>query len=340
MTNAQQPILIAGATGALGGVVARKLLAAGVPVRAVGRNPEKLATLAAAGAETMVVDLLDRAAVARACEGVGQVYSTVNNVMGRGASSPVRVDVRAHEVLCAAAREAGVGRFVYLSARDMRADNPVDFFRTKHAIDGVVRACGVPHVLIQPSAFMETWVGMLADGIRKDGTATLFGDGHTVGNYIAVDDVAEFSLRILMRPDVANETIEIGGPSNVSGEQLVVVIEAHLGVRASARGRICARQSRIRAVRIRGGAFPPFWTSSGGKWPFCGQRCGALGDSSICQANHSWPDSCGKSPGVSSLIRSERSSMSRQYDRRLFGRFSTSTAGSSSISLAPRGDYW
>lgn len=235
MTNSQQPILIAGATGVLGGVVARKLLAAGVPVRAVGRNTEKLAALAAAGAETMVVDLLDRAAVARACGGVGQVYSTVNNVMGRGASSPIRVDVRAHEVLCAAAREAGVGRFVYLSARDMSADSPVDFFRTKHAIDGVVRACGVPYVLIQPTAFMETWAGMVTDGIRKDGSAMLFGDGRTFRNYIAVEDVAEFSMRILMRPDVSNESIEIGGPSNMSGEQLVAVIEAHLGVSAKRR---------------------------------------------------------------------------------------------------------
>lgn len=235
MTNSQQPILIAGATGALGGLVVRKLLTAGVPVRAIGRNREKLSALAAVGAEIVIADLLDRAAVARACEGVAQVYSTVNNVMGRGTSSPNRVDIPAHASLCAAAREAGVRRFVFLSGRDMTADSPVDFFRVKHAIENVVRASGVPFVLIHASAFMETWVGMLIDGIRKNGTAALFGDGRTVGNYIAIDDVAEFSLRILTRPDVVNEGIEIGGPSNVSGEQLVALIEAQLGVRAKRR---------------------------------------------------------------------------------------------------------
>lgn len=235
MTNAHAPILVAGATGAVGGLVARKLLAAGIPVRAVGRNSTKLAALAAAGAESMTLDLLDRAATARACEGVAQVYSTVNNVMGSGASSPNRVDVAAHESLLAAARGAGVSRFVYLSARNMSADSPADFFRTKFAIDAVVRASGLPYVLIQPSAFMDIWVGMITDSFRKNGTAVLFGDGRMVGNYIAGEDVAEISLQILMRPEIVNETIEIGGPSNLSGEQLLALVETHMGVTARRR---------------------------------------------------------------------------------------------------------
>lgn len=235
MTNAHAPILVAGATGVLGGMVVRKLLAAGIPVRAVGRNTGKLAALATAGAQTMALDLLDRAAVARACEGIGQVYSTVNNVMGRGASSPNRVDVAAHESLAAAALGAGVRRFVYLSACGLSADSPVDFFRTKHAVENVVQASGIPFVLIRPTAFMDIWVGMITDGIRKNGTAVLFGDGLSVGNYIACEDVAEISLRILMRPDIVNEAFEIGGPSNLSLEQLVTLVEACKGVGAKRR---------------------------------------------------------------------------------------------------------
>lgn len=235
MTNTSPLVLVAGSTGVLGGQVVRKLLAAGVPVRAVGRNTEVLSALAAAGAETVALDLLDRPAVARACEGVGQVYSTANNVLGSGGSSPNRVDVAAHESLLDAARGAGVRRFVYLSGRGMDTDSPVDFFRTKRAIEDLVRASGIPFVLIQASAFMETWVGMLADSIRKNGTVALFGDGSSVWNYVAIEDVAEISLRILMSPEVVNEAIEIGGPSNLSGEQLAGLIQAHMGVTAKRR---------------------------------------------------------------------------------------------------------
>ena len=223
-------VLVAGATGEVGGRVVRQLLAQGVPVRAIGRHPDKLTALAALGAETVNADLRDAAAVRRACDGVHQVFTTVNNVMGHGATSPGRVDVKAHESLCAAARDAGIQRLVYLSARDMTGDSPVDFFRTKHAIEGVIRDSGVPFVFLRPGAFMETWVGMLAGGIRKNGTAILFGNGQTVANFIAITDVADMSVRVLLDDAVVNEAIEIGGPSNVSLGDIVTLLESHMGV--------------------------------------------------------------------------------------------------------------
>ena len=76
---------------------------------------------------------------------------------------------------------------------------------------------------------------MMTDTIRKNGTVVLFGDGQMVGNYIAGEDVAEISLRILMQPEIVNEVIEIGGPSNLSGEQLATLVEAKLGVVAKRR---------------------------------------------------------------------------------------------------------
>jgi uncharacterized protein YbjT (DUF2867 family) len=162
MRDASTRVLVAGATGVVGGIVARKLLAAGVPVRASGRNREKLAALAREGAETIELELLDRSAVERACEGVGQIYTGVNNVMGHGASSPNRVDLAAYESLCNGATRARVRRLVYLSGRGLSADDPVDFFRVKHAIEGCIRRSSIPFVMLQPGAFMETWVGMIA----------------------------------------------------------------------------------------------------------------------------------------------------------------------------------
>lgn len=235
MSASESRILVAGATGQVGGLVARKLMAAGIPVRALGRNPDKLAGLAAAGAEAVAVDLLDRAAVARACEGIGQVFTSVNNIMGRGALSPNRIDLPAHDALCEAARGAGVRRLLYLSARGLSPDSPVDFFRVKHAIEERIRRSGVSYVLLRPSAFMETWAGMLGDGIRKNGVAILFGDGRSIANFIAVEDVADFSVRILLREEVRNEAIEVGGPSNLSFDTLVTLLEEQMGVRARRR---------------------------------------------------------------------------------------------------------
>ena len=235
MTTSPGPILVAGATGLAGGQVTRRLLAAGIPVRALGRTREKLALLGAAGADVAEVDLLDLEKVRKACEGVSQVFTTANNSLGRGASSPNRVDLRAHQNLCSAAREAGVQRLVYVSFRGGSETVPVDLFRVKHAIEEYVKGCGIPYVVIRPGAFMDIWVGMIADSMRKDGTAILFGDGRLPCRFIAVEDVAAFAVRILEREDVRNETIDIGGPSCVSFDALVTLLEKRLNITAKRR---------------------------------------------------------------------------------------------------------
>lgn len=235
MNQIKQRVLVAGATGQVGGIVARKLLAAGIPVRALGRNREKLAALSALGADAVLVDLRDRSGVMRACEGVAQVFTSVNNVMGRGTASPNRVDLLAHRTLCEAARLSGVQRLVYLSGRGMEADNPVDFFRVKLSIEECIQRSGLRYVLLQPGVFMETWAAMLAGGLRKNGVAVLFGNGRTLANFIAVEDVAEFSVRILQHEEIHNEVIEIGGPSNISFDGLLMLLEQHMGLQATRR---------------------------------------------------------------------------------------------------------
>lgn len=223
-------VLVAGANGQLGSVIVRRLAAAGVPVRAVGRNAQKLETLRAPGVETMPLDLMNLAALTQACRGVGQIVSTANNNLGKGATSPTRIDLTAHQNLCAAARNAGVRRIVYISAHGIDQFSPVDIFRIKWYIEDAIRRSGVPYVILRPTAFMDVWVDQLiADPIRKKGVATIFGPGTAQANYIAVDDVAEFVVKILAREEVLNEVVEIGGPSTMSMSDLTTLVEKQLG---------------------------------------------------------------------------------------------------------------
>ena len=219
-------VLVVGATGQLGSVIVRKLLAAGVPVRALARSEEKLAALRSGGAEVVAADLLDLKKVTDACRGITQIISTANNNMGKGVTSPMRVDVSAYQNLCAAARNTGVRRLLYVSFRGISSGETVDIFRLKWYIEDAIRRSGLPHVMLRPTAFMDVWVDqILAPGVRAKGVATVFGDGRNVSNYIAVDDVAAFALKILDRSDVQNEIVELGGPSDVSLDDIVGMME-------------------------------------------------------------------------------------------------------------------
>jgi uncharacterized protein YbjT (DUF2867 family) len=230
------PVLVVGATGQLGGAIARKLHASGVPVRALARSADKLAPLAAAGMEIVAADLLDLAKVTAACRGASQIIATANNNMGRGSTSPMRVDVSAYQNLCAAARNTGVRRLIYVSFRGITSGESVDVFRLKWYIEDAIRRSGVPHVMLRPTAFMDVWIDQIfAPGIRRKNVATVFGDGTAVANYIAVEDVAAFAERILARDDIRNEIVEVGGPSDLSANDVVALLERRLGRRVKRR---------------------------------------------------------------------------------------------------------
>jgi uncharacterized protein YbjT (DUF2867 family) len=227
---AESRVLVAGASGQLGKVIVRKLLAAGVPVRALGRRREKLLEFEAAGAEIAAVDMGNVRAITDACRGVGQIVATANNNMGSGPTSPTRIDLPAYQNLCAAARNVGVRRLIYVSFRGIDPDAPVDIFRVKWYIEDAIRRSGLPHVMLRPSAFMDVWIDeVIAPDIRKKGVARVFGDGTAVANYIAVEDVADFAVKMLAREDVVNEAIAVGGPSNLSLNDIVTVLERRRG---------------------------------------------------------------------------------------------------------------
>jgi uncharacterized protein YbjT (DUF2867 family) len=232
-TNGVDRVLVVGATGQLGRVITRKLTDAGMAVRALARRADRLAELDPR-AEAAAVDLLDVPQLTEACRGVTEIVATANNNMGVGANSPTRIDLAGYQNLCAAARNTGVRRIIYVSYRGVDRDAPVDIFRLKWYIEDAIRRSGVPHVMLRPSAFMDIWIDeLLLKDMRNRGTARLFGDGNRVANYIAIDDVAEFAVKVVSRPELTNEIVDVGGPSTVSQAQLVSLLEQrfHLSVK-------------------------------------------------------------------------------------------------------------
>jgi NADH dehydrogenase len=83
--------------------------------------------------------------------------------------------------------------------------------------------------MLRPTAFMDVWIDqLLVKSIREKGVSLIFGDGTAVANYIAADDVAEFAVKIVSRDEVVNEAVEVGGPSNMSQNDVATLVERRL----------------------------------------------------------------------------------------------------------------
>lgn len=221
-------ILIVGATGVLGREVTRKLVAAGQPVRAATRTPQSARDLAQLGVDVMMADLTDANSLARACDGAHAVLASAHALMGTGRYASRAVDDAGHRALIDAAWSAGVARFVYVSARGATPDHPVDFFRTKAAIEAYLRDSGRDYTILRPSPIMEWHVHrLLGKSIMETGKTVVFGAGRTPTNFIAAADLAQYAIAALTEPSLVRRTLELGGPDNVTKRDVIAKYEHH-----------------------------------------------------------------------------------------------------------------
>src|SRR5215210_3187783 len=136
-------ILVVGATGVVGGMIARRLLEKDKEVRVVVRRDspsspliqQGLATsaeeLIEAGAQPVHGDLRDRASLDAAVDGVEIVITTANSAMRGGADNPQSVDLEGNRNLIEAARAAGVEHFIFVSVLGADVNNPAPFVQAK-----------------------------------------------------------------------------------------------------------------------------------------------------------------------------------------------------------------
>ncbi|MCC7178488.1 MAG: NmrA family NAD(P)-binding protein [Acidobacteria bacterium] len=238
MGERREAISIIGATGMLGGDIARQLLAAGHHVVAVTRDPARAGALAAAGAEVRVADLADTGTLRAACRGADVVVAAAHAMLGRGRYRSERVDDEGHRALIDAARAEGVRRFVYTSVLGASPDHPVDFWRTKHGVEQCLKASGLSWTILRPAAFMEMHAHeLIGKSILAGGTATILGAGDRPMNFVAVRDVARVAARAAVDPSAAGRTIEVGGPENLTQNDVAALY-----------GRLCGRTQRVRHV--------------------------------------------------------------------------------------------
>jgi NADH dehydrogenase len=235
-------ILVVGATGVVGGMITQRLLDEDKEVRILVRRDspssqlvqQGLATSAEAliesGAHPVHGDLRDRASLDAALEGVDTVISTANSAGRGGADNPQSVDLEGNRNLIEAAREAGVGRFVFVSLIGADPDHPSPFVRAKAQSEAALRESGLEYTIIAPTAYMEFWVAMVVGMPALQGQpVTLVGEGRRRHSFVSNRDAAAFAVAALDHQAARNEYLAIGGPQPLSWLDVVATYERVLG---------------------------------------------------------------------------------------------------------------
>jgi len=231
-------ILVVGATGVVGGMIARGLLEQGKEVRVLVRRDSPSSQLVQQGlatsAETLIEtgaqpvhgDLRDRASLDAALENVETVVTTANSAMRGGADSLQSVDLEGNRNLIEAARDAGVDHFTFVSLLGADPDHPDPFMQAKGQSEASLRESGMGHTILAPTAFMEVWPAMVVGMPALQGqTVTLVGEGSRRHSFVSNRNVAAFAVNAVDHPAALNRHLAIGGPEALTWREVVATYE-------------------------------------------------------------------------------------------------------------------
>ena len=190
-------IAVTGATGSLGGRVARLLAERGVEQRLVVRDPSRAPKLP--GADVAVATYEDSEAMARALEGTSTLF------LVSGHEDPERT--RLHRKALEGARLAGVERVVYTSFMGAAPNATFPFARDHGDTEQAVREAGISLTSMRNALYADVapwFVG--ADGVIRAPA------GHGRLAWVARADVARLAVVLLTEPGHEGQIYDVSGP--------------------------------------------------------------------------------------------------------------------------------
>ncbi len=221
-------IVITGATGNTGSVIAEKLLTAGEKVRVVGRSAERLQRFAAKGAEVFVGDVADAEGMTRALTGADAAYLMIPPDMKAK-------DVAAHQdsvinALSAAVEKAGVKHVVLLSSIGADQAEKVGPIKGLHRFEQRLnRIANLNALYLRAGFFMENLFQYIAL-IKSMGMIAGPNRGDVPAPWIATRDIAAVAAGALRKRDFSGKQVrELLGPRDYTMNEVAKIVGKAIG---------------------------------------------------------------------------------------------------------------
>ncbi|WP_151523865.1 NAD(P)H-binding protein [Serinicoccus kebangsaanensis] len=211
-TDTPRRALVTGATGYIGGLVVPLLLERGHTVRVLTRSPDKLPDEWSGRVEVTEGDATEPSDLARALDGVELAYYLIHSMDGSG--DFVERDRRLAREFGRAAREAGVGRIVYLSGLHPQGKLS-KHLASRVEVGEILMASGVPTAVLQAATVIGS--GSASFEMLRHLTKRLpvMVAPKWLKNRIqpiGIDDVLHYLVSAAELPRDVNRTFDIGGP--------------------------------------------------------------------------------------------------------------------------------
>jgi len=209
-------ILMAGATGKIGRLVAAGLIERGEHPTAIVRNHEKAVAVLGTGPALIEADLADASALARVNGDFDVAYLAAGQVQDQVEIEKNFIDVAA---------KLGIGRVVKISAYG-RADARLVFNRWHNEIEAYLHSTGMAATILRPNGFNDNLLGSAAT-IKHGQIYSTTGTGKVA--WTDTRDIAAVAIEALLDATHTGRTYTITGPELLDFDQVAGLFTEVLG---------------------------------------------------------------------------------------------------------------
>lgn len=217
---------ITGITGKVGGAVARALVAAGEPVRAVVRNAERASAWAAQGCEVAVADMSDANALTAAFKGAKGVFILPPSDFDPAPGFPdARIVI---DAVASALQSAAPAKVVCLSTVGAQASE-TNLLTQRTLMEQALRTLPIPVTFLRPGWFMENAAWDVATARDEGAIHSFLQPLDRAIPMVATADVGRIAAQLLQDVWQGVRIVELEGPQRVSPLDIAAVFSQILG---------------------------------------------------------------------------------------------------------------
>ena len=231
-------VTVFGGTGFLGRRIVRWLRDRTFTVRVASRHPDRSHQLFPGNDPDLLAvigDIHDEQSMTSAIGGAYGVVNAVSLYVEHGNETFQSVHVDAAARLARLSHPAGVQRLIHVSGIGADATSPSPYIRSRGEGEEAVHSAFPGATLIRPAVMFspdDAFLNTILKLLRQLPAYPMFGHGATSLQPAHVEDVAEAMVRALERDDTRGATIECGGPSVYSYEELLRTVARAAGLQA------------------------------------------------------------------------------------------------------------
>ena len=208
-------IALAGATGYLGRHIVQQLQFNQYNFVALARNINKLKALGLSESQLAEVQVTDPDTLTGVFEGVDTVISTVGITRQKDGLTYMDVDYQANVNLLNEALNAGVRKFIYVSAVNGQQFRHLKIMEAKEKFVDVLQASGLEYTVLRPNGFFSDMQDFL--DMARGGRVYLLGNGEFKLNTIHGEDLAKVCLQAI---ETNQPEISVGGPDILTQNEI------------------------------------------------------------------------------------------------------------------------